>query len=440
MQEAEATDREEDTLGRRRELRPVLRGVLPGDRVSHVLDGRPVRLGRSGDCDLVLDRDRVSRLHAEVYVQGPVVALRDLGSTNGSFVDGRRVQHAVLKPGCVVRLGEWLGMVETVRDDAREQPFAELVPGVYGGTAMSAVVDTLRRVASSDIAVSLVGATGSGKERLARALHGQSGREGAFHAINCAALPPELAEGELFGYRRGAFTGALQAHAGHLRAAHRGTLFLDEVAELSLAVQAKLLRVLEEKQVMALGETKSAPIDVRLVSACQVPLAELCARGVFRDDLRARLAGLTLGVPLLRERRADVPSLFLHFLRAHTRGAPPAVSTKLYEALCLHDWPLNVRELESLSRLLVALHADQARLRRSHLPDEFPRPDSSAPDAGATFGTRRAQDLDRLKRALEGTRGNVKRAAELVGISRQRAHRLLTTLASDEGNSEPAGE
>jgi transcriptional regulator with PAS, ATPase and Fis domain len=249
-------------------------------------------------------------------------------------------------------------------------------------------------------------------------------------ALNCGALPEHLAEAELFGYRRGAFTGAERASLGHFRAAHGGTLFLDEMPELSLPLQAKLLRVVEEQRVTGLGETSSVAVDVRIVSASQVVCAELVTAGRLREDLAARLTGIEQRLPSLSARRSDIGLLFAHFLNLHSGGRSPEVEPKLVEALCLHDWPQNVRELETLTRRLLALHGHESRLALQHLGSELSRlvesraarTESGKPVARADY------DLARIQRALGENGGNVKAAADALGISRQRVYRLLGKL------------
>jgi transcriptional regulator with PAS, ATPase and Fis domain len=304
-------------------------------------------------------------------------------------------------------------------------PFGELAPGVFGGSKLAEALRTVRQGASSTLPLELVGETGTGKELFARAFHSFSGRDGPFHAVNCAALPAALAEGELFGYRRGAFTGAERAHLGQLRAADGGTLFLDEVAELGLELQAKLLRVLELKEVTPLGETQAVTIDTRVVVATQQSLSELVGAGKFRADLAMRLSGMRVEVPALRDRRADIPALFSELLHRHATKECPGVGTKVYERLCLHAWPGNVRELEILAQNLLARFSAVSHLRHSHLPVELQAAfDSVDTEAAGESKTRSAHDLQRFENALERTRGNVKAAAEMAGISRQRAYRL----------------
>jgi transcriptional regulator of acetoin/glycerol metabolism len=416
------TQRTEDTTPPRLPSQVVIRGILPGDASRAELRQAGFVFGRGEDCDLRLDHPRVSRRHAEIRAQGPLVTIRDLASTNGTYVDGLRISHAALESSMLVRLGDWLGVVDE-DDAASERVFGELSAGLWGGPGLSRVAKLVFAAARSDLPVILVGASGTGKERFARALHAESGRAGAFHAINCAALPEALAEAQLFGYRRGAFTGAERNHVGHFRAADGGTLLLDEIPELSPALQAKVLRAVEHREVIPLGETDPVAFDARIVVASQCSLADLVMLGKFREDLAARLSGLTIELPALRERRGDIPGLFWNFVRAYAGTNPPAVSTRLYEALCLHDWPGNVRELELLARRLLALHAGERVLRRSHLPLAFQR----APEPRTPSSKPPGLNLQDLCDALAKTRGNVRHAAALVGISRQRAYRLISS-------------
>jgi transcriptional regulator with PAS, ATPase and Fis domain len=256
-------------------------------------------------------------------------------------------------------------------------------------------------------------------------------------------LPESLAEGELFGYRRGAFTGADRSSPGYFRSADGGTLLLDEASDLPLALQAKLLRVLEERAVQPLGEAHPVPIDVRIVVAGQQSLAGAVGEGRFRADLLARIDGLTVHVPPLRSRREDVPSLFSYLLRLHSHGRSPAIDGDLIERLCVHDWPFNVRELVFLVRRLLALHGDDATLHAEHLPerigagglahvpDPHPAPTSKPPEAPAptsqTASPRvsEAVELTALVAALRASGGNVARAAAMLAITRQRAYRIM---------------
>lgn len=435
----DTTEREESVHGA-----PVRRLALdwawPDSRIER-LQGSRLLLGRDEAAHVPLDGAGVSRAHAELYRQGPIYVIRDLGSTNGTWLDGRRVEHAAVAPGKVLRIGPWVGVfTERVEEDPE---FGELAPGLFGGALLSRTLEPLRRAATSSLSILLVGDTGTGKERFARASHQLSGRSGPFLAVNCAALPDQLAEAELFGYRRGAFTGAERASSGYFRAAHTGTLFLDEMPELPLSTQAKLLRILEDGQVRSLGETEAVGVDVRIVSASQRPLSVLVAEGRLREDLAARLSGVEVRIPSLAARRSDVGHLFRQLLNQHTGGRPPAVEPRLVEALCLHGWPQNVRELELVTRRLVAMQGDEAVLRRQHLPSalcdlvEDLSPSSAA--SARPLRDRHEHDLERLQQALESSGGNLKAAAASLGISRQRAYRLLERRPSStpESANEP---
>jgi DNA-binding NtrC family response regulator len=406
--------------------RLALHWVWPNCRVDS-LQGARLTLGRDEASAIRLNAPGVSRHHAELYRQGPLYVLCDQGSTNGTWLDGRRIQHAPVAPGSVLRLGECVG-VFLVRDE-QNCSFTELAPGLFGGSELAGLLEPVKRVARSNLPIMVVGSTGTGKERVAHAIHHFSGRSGQFLAVNCAALPAQLAEAELFGYRRGAFTGAERASVGYFRSAHGGTLFLDEMPELSPALQAKLLRVVEDGQVLGLGETSAVKVDVRIVSACQRTPNDLVSAGQVREDLAARLAAVTVQLPSLADRRADIAPLFAQFLARHCGGRPPGVEGRLVEALCLHDWPQNVRELELVTKTLLVVHGHQSTLRRQHLPPHLAALCEEGPRGEGPTGPRldrRKHDLQRLQQELKNNGGNIKAAADAIGVSRQRIYRLLT--------------
>jgi sigma-54 dependent transcriptional regulator, acetoin dehydrogenase operon transcriptional activator AcoR len=419
----ETTKRESDSeLGSNRPKSLALEWVFPESRRDSLTGSRVV--GRGDECDLQIASEGSSRRHVEIRREGPIHTLRDLGSTNGTFLNGARVRHAPVARGDVLRVGNWVGLFTD--DEGESKGFGELAPELLGGNELRAALSGVREAAGAGLPVLLIGATGTGKERVARAIHGFTGRSGPFQAVNCAALPVNLAEAELFGYRRGAFSGAEQDSKGHFRQAAGGTLFLDEVIELPIDVQAKLLRTVEDRQVAPLGGGQALSVDIQVVAAAQRPLEELVAEGRFREDLAARLTGFVVNLPALAERKADIPRLFERFLRVHSGGRAPALDAKLVENLCLYRWPHNVRELEMLARRLLAQFALEPVLARRHLPAEFRSATSASTiPPKALQASRRDQDLEQLVRALRACRGNVTRAAELAGFSRQRAYRLL---------------
>jgi transcriptional regulator of acetoin/glycerol metabolism len=422
--EEPTTDRMEDTTATSARGVLVLRGILPADVVRVELTHERLVLGRGSECDVPVARARISRQHAEVCRRGPLVTIRDLGSTNGTWVNGKRVEHGPLSAGDLLRLGDWLGVVEEGLMDDRAVSFAELAPDLWGGRLLSRILEPVKNAAQSRLPILLIGRTGTGKERFAQALHHFAGR-GPFHAINCAALPLPMAEGELFGYRKGAFTGADRSYAGQLRAADGGTLFLDEVGDLPLPLQAKLLRALDTGEIAPLGDSGRTRFDAGVVAACQEPLTKLVAEGRFREDLAARLSGITVTLPLLRDRVGDIPSLFALFLQRHSGGTAPPATAKLFEGLCLHDWPGNVRELELLARQLLAVRGLEPVLRRSHLPPAFRGHAKAGSSEADSADDRNERDIEALAAALKTAGGNVKLAAEISGISRQRAYRLI---------------
>jgi DNA-binding NtrC family response regulator len=404
---------------------PTVRLADEGDRI----------IGRDSGCAVVLLGNDVSRRHAVLRSSATQCTLTDLGSRNGIRVNGRALASAALSNGDVVRVGGWVGLVST-----QPSGFCELAPGLFGGAQLAAAVAPLRKVAPTDLPVILQGETGTGKEVAARALHAWSGRSGPLVTVNCAALPETLAEAELFGHRRGAFTGADRASPGLFRTAQGGTLLLDEVADLPLPLQAKVLRVLEQREVLPLGESQPVAIDVRVVAACQQPLMDGVRSGRFRPDLLARLDGLTVPLPALRDRRQDVLPLFSHLLRHFGQGRVPALECDLVERLCIYDWPFNVRELVFLVRRLLALRTGEPTLLASHLPERMRDQDASVPKHAAPTPAPPSAILDAqsepvempaLIAALRAAGGNVTRASALLGITRQRAYRMMETQAFD---------
>jgi transcriptional regulator with AAA-type ATPase domain len=414
----------------------ALRWVFPATdgRITRLATGATL-IGRDPECAGSLPSASVSRKHAEIrWTPGSVPMLRDLGSTNGVFLNGRTTRQAPLKLGDVLRFGDWLGvLVPAPADDAAEWIFEELVAGFWAGPALLRALAPARAAAAAILPVIIRGETGTGKEGTARAIHAWSGRHGPFVAINCATLTESLAEAQLFGHRKGAFTGADVAKPGFLRAADGGTLLLDEIGDLPPAIQPKLLRAVEQREVVPLGETTPVPIDVRLLAATAMSLHDAVRAKRFRADLLARLEGVTVTLPPLRDRVEEIPFLFAKIIEQE-RGAapPPRLDPMLIERLCTDAWPFNVRGLAQLARRLLALYPDAAVLDYDALPAE--------PDAAVhrsltpATGLRAAEDPAQADAEIEpgaflatlkDHRGNMKRTATALGISRGRAYRLL---------------
>jgi DNA-binding NtrC family response regulator len=401
----------------------------PLDLVS--IAERELLVGRDEQCAVRLSGTEISRRHARIYRDGPDLRITDLGSRNGTFVNGCPARDTRIELGSVVRFGGCVGLVTD-----RPGPTIEMAAGLVAGPLLQQELAPLKQAASSDLPIILQGETGTGKEVIARAIHSWSGRSGPFLAVNCAALPEALAEGEFFGYRRGAFTGAERHSPGFFRGASGGTLLLDEVSDLPLAIQAKLLRVLEQHEVQPLGESQPVPIDVRVIVATQEPLAEAVTARRFRQDLLARLDGISARLPPLRERIGDVPALFLRVLGSLNAGQTPAIEADFVEGLCVHDWPFNVREVVLLAKRLAVLHGGEASLKAMHLPTRMTRVGGTQLALEASDGLPKPVEpegieLPALIAALRTAQGNVAQAAALLGISRQRVYRLMQGHAVD---------
>ena len=348
--------------------------------------------------------------------------LGDAGSRNGTFVDGARVEHADLHDGAVFEIGHSFfvfrasGGAEPVPGPGSDRSVGSLQP------AFEAQLLSLERAASTALPVVLRGESGTGKEVLARQVHALSRRSGAFQAINCAALSPALVESELFGYRKGAFSGATEDRPGLVRSADKGTLFLDEIGDLPLPAQGALLRVLQESEVMPVGGTKAVPVDFRLVVATHRDLEQMAAAGAFRHDLLARLAGFTVHLPPLRERREDLGGLIAALLRRHAPGRELTFTPAAARALFLHSWPLNVRELEKTLELAVALSPD-GLIDLPHLPEAVRSP--PAPPPAPDLPPEEAQRRDELLALLREHRGNVTAVARVMGKARVQVQRWM---------------
>ncbi len=311
------------------------------------LEGRMI-VGSSPHAPLRVADRAVSRVHAELEVAEDGVWLRDLGSRNGSFVEGVRIKLARVEDGARMRLGTTTLQLqlEHVNEHVPLWPHERFGDMVARSEPMRELFMRISQYARSDASVLVQGESGTGKELVARAIHDASPRaSGPFIVVDCGALPEHLLEAELFGHTRGAFTGAVSSRAGAFEAADGGTVFLDEIGELPLAMQPKLLRVLESKTVRRLGEVQHRKVDVRFVSATHRDLQQLVASGGFREDLFFRLAVLPAFVAPLRARPADIPLLVMHFLRAKAPGL--VVPGALLPELELHPWFGNVRELRS---------------------------------------------------------------------------------------------
>ncbi|HTJ40830.1 MAG TPA: sigma 54-interacting transcriptional regulator [Kofleriaceae bacterium] len=348
----------------------------------------------------------------------------DLGSRNGFLVGGARTSRAVVLDHDVVEAGRTFFVLRTHEpalpagdtDITAPRELATLDP------VLARAYDELVRVAPSNVPVLVAGPTGAGKERVARAVHAASGRRGALVPVNCGALPAGLVESELFGHKKGAFSGAIADHAGLVAASSGGTLFLDEIGDLPLPAQAALLRVLEEREVRAVGATAAVAVDLRIVAASHRDLDAMIADGRFREDLYARLAGYELALPPLAERKIDLGLMLATLLPPSTVLA--AATTR---ALFAYAWPRNIRELARVTERAVALAAG-GELLPAHLPDEIAQATWPARTAAGAESDDRKIELVRL---LEKHRGNVSKIAAEMGRVRQQVQRWLKRYGLD---------
>jgi transcriptional regulator with GAF, ATPase, and Fis domain len=385
------------------------------------------RIGRDAQAEMAVDDSQISRLHAQIAPAPGGVRVQDLGSRNGTWVGGVRtdVSGAFAPYGTIIRCGRTL--MRVVQDALVFHPGSvDSVGPLVGGPGLQPVRDLIREIGPLPHSVLLGGETGTGKEVVARALHEASGRRGELVSVNCGALPADLVESELFGHARGAFSGSDRARAGLLRAADNGTLLLDELGELPLAAQAKLLRAMEDKLVRAVGEDRPVAVDARVIGATNVDLQAAITRGAFRADLFHRVAVWQIALPALRDRSDDVPLLSKYFL-----ATDPAVMTvEAMERLVLAPWPGNVRELRNavMTAAARARAAGSPAIRPEHLPMvNAPPPAASKPSGDTKTAALRA----RIETALELRGGNVSQVAKDLDCTRPWLYLTIKRLGID---------
>jgi transcriptional regulator with PAS, ATPase and Fis domain len=401
----------------------VVRGP---DKGKHVNFASPVlAVGTSPDMDVVLADPTVSAKHFELRFDDEGCVLRDRESTNGTFVGGMRIREAYVADGAQIVAGETTLRLKLL-DGHVEIPLSprDRFGGLRGdSTAMRAAFAVLERAAASDSTVLVHGESGTGKELAARAIHEASPRrDGPLVVCDCGAVAASLAESQLFGHARGAFTGAAEARPGVFEEADGGTLVLDELGELPLELQPKLLRAVESRTVTRLGETTARPVDIRLVACTNRNLDEEVRAGRFRQDLYFRLSVITVRLPALREHREDIPALVAQFL-----GGRAQIPRHVLELFASHGWPGNVRELRNVvERMLVLPDADPAVL----LGAVRDVPEVTAQETALSFHDAKQRNNDRfelayLSRLLEQCGGNISEVARVAALSRQTCYRLM---------------
>ncbi len=414
----------------------VLNGMARGTKVKL----KPLfTIGKSTDNDLVLPDDTVSRHHCQLSRVAAGVRVKDLGSTNHTRVGQTLISEAMLTPGDTLTVGDVELTLRLELSRTQVLPSEHDVFGEALGKSLSMrnIFGVLERIALTDACVLLEGETGTGKDVLARSIHAVSlRRDEPFVVVDCGAISYSLIESELFGHERGAFTGAVALRAGAFESAGRGTLFLDEVGELPLDVQPKLLRVLEAGEYRRVGGNRGLQNEARIIAATKRDLKQEVERGKFREDLYFRLAVVPLTVPPLRSRREDIPPLIEHFLEVARKRDPGAaeihLDTQTIAALAAHDWPGNVRELRNVldRALYLATASGETELRLVDLPVT---PTSSHGEfsfiAGRSYrDTRNAFEAEFEKRyvtwLLDRHAGNISAAAREASMDRKHLYDL----------------
>lgn len=412
-----------------------------GEQTTSYCDAGP-NFGGTPTLRLEVADSWMSATHARISDVVGRWVLEDAGSKNGTLVNGEKVTRAVLSDGDLLEIGRTyfifrdglpgseIPALESTSLDASPLGLRTVVPGLAQQFA------SVTQVARSMVSLMIRGETGTGKELIARAVHQLSARPGRFVAVNCGSIPNTLIESELFGHQKGAFSGATHSRAGLVRSAERGTLFLDEIGDLPLASQASLLRVLQEREVVPLGETQPIGIDVRFCAATHRDLEGLIASKQFREDLYARVSGMTVHLPALRDRREDLGILVGALLR---RLAPKQAESlvfhrKVARAIFEYRWPLNIRELEKVLEAAISLARDQ-EIRLDHLPQSLRSPDAApiSRDAQPLATARLSDDSLRteLVRLLEAHRGNLSAVARSMSSHRMQIRRWLKRFGID---------
>ncbi|OGW18485.1 MAG: hypothetical protein A2X56_09555 [Nitrospirae bacterium GWC2_57_13] len=411
-------DRSQQPLVLKKVRLVVTKGKDEGREVT--LQQAAIAIGALAESDLVLTDPTVSRKHAVVEERPDGYVVRDLESTNGTFLDGVKVREGYLSAGSVIRLGQteiaFSPLEERIEDlSSTSDSFAGLIGG---STAMREVFGILERVAPTDVTVLIEGETGTGKELAARALHDHSRRsQGPLVVFDCGAVAPNLIESELFGHEKGAFTDAVRAKAGAFELADGGTIFLDEIGELASTLQPKLLRALDQREVKRVGADQTVKVDVRVVAATNRKLGEEVKAGRFREDLYYRLSVVTVFMPPLRRRKEDIETIASHLLSglaADVGKKLTGLSPEAAEALRAYTWPGNVRELRNVLGRAAALSDGGVIQAKDLFLSQGKR--SSTLD-GLSGKTLEEIEKAAIKVTLRAVDGNKTAAAKALGIA-----------------------
>ncbi|QDE87763.1 sigma-54-dependent Fis family transcriptional regulator [Myxococcus xanthus] len=412
---------------------------------SVVSDKERLRCGAHPGNDLVLVEDRTaSRHHFEIQFTERGYLLVDLGSTNGTFLDGRRIERAYLSPGSQIRAGSSVLTFAPLDEEVTIEPDreGELCGMVGQSMKMRQIFGLIKKIAPMGVSVIIQGETGTGKELVARAIHELSGRtKGPMEVLDCGAIPPNLIESELFGHEKGAFTGAVSSRPGAFERAHGGTIFLDELGELRLDLQPKLLRVLENHEVRRVGGNDVIEVDCRVIAATNRDLMKEIQGGGFREDLYFRLSVITIQLPPLRQRRDDIPLILKRALadpEVVGKHGKKRFSAESMGLLMSYSWPGNVRELMNvLSHVLTFSEGEE--IQPAHLPPRVRGQVREGPlpfNEHLSFKNAKEQLLENFEReyitsVLTRCEGNLSRAARESGLHRKSIERLVKKYQLD---------
>ncbi|OJY31484.1 MAG: hypothetical protein BGO98_15730 [Myxococcales bacterium 68-20] len=421
-------------------------GGMPVQRTI-VHDGDLCKIGSHASNDIVLRDPMVSRFHCRLVREDGVWRLRDSGSMNGTKLDGVRIRDADIVEGGVLTIGD--SVVRLRAGAPQKEDIVPMLPsfGALVGTSMPMrrMFGLLDKIAQSDINVLIEGESGTGKELVATEIMQRSSRaDKPFVVVDCGAISPSLVESELFGHVRGAFTGADRDRMGAFEAADGGTVFLDEIGELPLELQPKLLRALEAREIRRVGETRARRVNVRVISATNRDLEREVNKGRFREDLYFRLAVISARVPPLRERLDDLLVLVRTFLQQ--LGVPEEerlFPQPVLQEMSKHDWPGNVRELRNYVERSVVLQSASPTLRRG----QGAAPPAAGPingiDLSVPFRIAKDSVIDSFERSylsqlLEAAGGNMSKAARMAGMDRMYLHRLVQKHGLRSGRGQGA--
>jgi DNA-binding NtrC family response regulator len=427
--------------------------VLSGENAGMEVSIPPVGVvvGADDACAVKLIDARVSRKHVSIVPGEAGFRVKDMGSRNGTWVDGAQITEGEVPVGAILRVGSTLLQLLPAEEAGPLPASARTQFGALRGQSdgMRRVFSVLERASKSNAPVLVLGESGTGKELVARALHDEGSRKGGpFVVFDCGAASDSLIESELFGHKKGSFTGAQADRLGAFAAAHKGTLFLDEIGDLPLSLQPKLLRMLERGEVIPVGSNKAEQYDVRIVAATHKDLWGEVGRGTFRGDLYFRLSVVEVHMPALRQRPEDIPLLVRAFLEANGASSQNVEGRSL-ERLTSYAWPGNVRELRNVIARSVALAAPGATFPEMPVLLKLRKPSDATTAPAAAIARLDAPyheakeelllkfDREYCAKLLERAQGNLSQAARLAGLDRKHLYRVLERagLGGDRGQS-----